>query len=144
LNHPLLLYFLIYVVGYSLLLPFGSAKGVISLVVTPSVSVFLFFFLSLCKLFPISVHLQQIVSNTVEQPLRIHLPLPSQCESIQSQDRPYMDKGRLCSSESSVINESALYRVYLLSHLFGESFRYARHLPLNKAHLAHFACFRMP
>src|SRR3972149_9273941 len=55
-----------------------------------------------------------------------------------------MGKGWFSRTESSVINKPTFYRVYLLSHLFGEGFGHTRNSPLNKAYLTHFTRFRIP
>ncbi len=59
-------------------------------------------------------------------------------ESIQAQDTAYMGKGRLGCPESSVINESAFYRIDLSFHLLGEGLRFCSSLYLKKVHLPDF------
>ena len=85
------------------------------------------------------MHFFDVVRNAVEEPLRIHLSFPSMTESVQSQDRSNVGKGRFCRPKSSVVNEPARYRIDLSSHFFGEGFRLCTRRPLKKVHLPEFS-----
>ena len=81
--------------------------------------------LLLCISISIPVDLQKVMYCAIEQPLDVHLPFSSQGKSIQSQGGADICKYRLHGSKPSVIDETALYRVYLPFHFLGEAFRFS-------------------
>jgi len=76
----------------------------------------------LCKSSPIPVDLFQVVDDTKQLPLGIHLGFGSQAKIIQSDNPSDMGKGRFVDRQSHTVNHPAFDRVDLAFHLLGERF----------------------
>ncbi len=71
----------------------------------------------------ISMNLCQVIHDAVEQPLRIHLSLSPQSESIQPHYGKDVGKWRLSCLESSIVDKTTSYRIDLAFHLLCECLR---------------------
>ena len=61
--------------------------------------------------------------RTVEQPLNVYFSFPPKGKSVQPYYGTNIAKYRFCRSESPVVDESALYRIYFVFHLLAEGLR---------------------
>ena len=68
------------------------------------------------------MHFLQVMDNTEEVPLGIHLLFASQAEPIQSHDRSDMGKGWFTNGQPHSVDGSADRGIDLPLHLFGKSF----------------------
>src|SRR5262245_15700899 len=65
---------------------------------------------------PVSMHLTEVMHQTIEQPLRVHLLLASQAEAPQSVSATDVGEHRLRGPESSAVLITALLGVDLALH----------------------------
>ena len=76
--------------------------------------------------------------DAVEEPLDVHLALPPQGESVETQGRTDISEDRFYSGEPLIIDEATLQRIYFAFHLFGEALGKVGSTSLKEVDLADF------
>src|SRR5574337_1233437 len=97
----------------------------------------------LCESRPVPVNLEQIVYDTLEDPLRVHLPSPPERKSVQPQGRADIGKDRFGRLKPSVVKKPPSNRIDLPLHLLREDLRRVRRLPAEKMYLPHLTPVRV-
>ena len=69
------------------------------------------------------MHLKEVVHDTVEKPLDVHLPFASQGESIEAKSRTDITEHWLNGSEPSAVDKATFHGIDLLFHPFGKALR---------------------
>ena len=69
------------------------------------------------------------MDRAVEEPLDVHLPFPSEGESVESQGGADVGKDRLRGGESFVVDETTFHGIDLPFHLLGEALGRRGHVP---------------